>query len=123
MIFSDPTCDEGQCHWKQLIDACGSSGIRLQCASGQCYDPGMNTRGPVVPMPTEDPMQPSAPPAQSCAKAADCTQPAPTCYSDSSFRSSAVSYVNPACRAGACVWETSLAECRVSCGDGGVCAN
>jgi hypothetical protein len=119
MIFSDPTCDEGQCHWKQIIDTCASSDEAgfFRCADGQCYDPGMLTRGPIPTMLTPDSIQPPAPPAQACAKASDCLSPSPTCYRDS-----AVTYVNPACHGGACSWEATITECSGACGDGGTCS-
>jgi hypothetical protein len=116
MVFSDPTCDQGQCHWKQIVDDCNPN-FGIRCHNGQCYDPGMMTRGPITPMPTEAPGQPPPPPAQSCAKTADCAQPAPGCFSYST-----VTYVNPACRAGTCVWEYDLTVCTNGCGDGGTCA-
>jgi hypothetical protein len=127
MTFSDPTCDEGQCHWKQIIDACGSfmfgeflcdrDGKSLN--RGQCYDPGGDVKrtGLFTPMPTADPIQLPAPPAQTCSKASDCAQPPTACFKDS-----VVSYVNPACQVGACDWEVDLSQCGTSCAEGGVCA-
>jgi hypothetical protein len=117
MIFSDPSCDDGQCHWKQIVDTCGTySGTTFLCTAGTCYDPGMLTRGPVTPTPSPDPMQPPPAPAHACGAATDCPQPTPTCFYDS-----VVSYVHGTCRAGMCSWEIDLNECGGTCGDGGVC--
>jgi hypothetical protein len=114
LIFSDPSCDDGHCHWKQIVDTCGSVG-GLRCAAGTCYDPGMLTRGPVTPTPSPDPFQPPPAPEHACAATADCPQPPPTC-----FHSSVVSYVHGVCRAGACSWEVDLDECAATC-SGAVC--
>jgi hypothetical protein len=118
MVFSDPTCDEGQCHWKQIVNDCNNGFPQLACSGGTCFDPGMMTRGPVTPMPTAAKDQPPAPPAHSCTKAADCPSPPRGCWG----ASEEVTYVNPACRAGACAWEINLSECTGGCGDGGACA-
>ena len=97
LIFSDPTCDDGQCHWTQIVDTCGSSGVAWYCSGGTCYDPGMQTRGPITPTPSPDAMQPPPAPAHACATAVDCPQPPPAC-----FRDSVVSYVHGVCRDSAC---------------------
>jgi hypothetical protein len=115
MVFSDPTCDEGQCHWKQIVNTCG--GVPgLKCSGGQCYDAGMQTRGPITPMPMPVATQPPTPPAHACAKAADCPTPAAACYGNWS-----VTYVAPSCHASACAWEVNLTECAKTC-DAGACA-
>jgi hypothetical protein len=115
MVFSDPTCDEGQCHWKQTIYECIGEGFLLPCVNGQCVDGGMLTRGPVTPMPLEEATQPAQPPGQACMAAPDCSQPAPGC-----FGYSLLTYVSPSCQAGACVWELNLTPCDKGC-SGGKC--
>jgi len=113
LIFSDPTCDDGQCHWQQIVDTCGGFGISFLCRDGTCYDPGMLTRGPVTPTPSPDAMQPPPAPAHACSATADCPQPPSSC-----FRDSVVSYVHGVCRAGACSWEIDLNQCAGTCGNG-----
>ena len=114
LIFSDPSCDDGQCHWTQIVDNCGSDrGYQAHCSAGMCYSPVVLTGGPFPTNPYPDPMQPPPAPAQTCAATADCTQPATACFHDS-----VVSYVHGVCRAGTCSWEVNLDECAAGCGDG-----
>ena len=115
LIFSDPSCDDGQCHWKEIVNLCGAAFIAWECLAGTCSDPGALTRGPYPPMPSPDPMQPAAAPEQACTTTADCTQPQPGCFQDS-----VVSYVNGVCRTGSCRWELDLSQCPGTC-SGGVC--
>ncbi len=126
MSFSDPTCDEGECHWKQLLNICAVEGRgNVGCTEGRCNVVAMQTSGGLIGMPSVDPMQPPMPPAQACTKAVDCPQPPPICFRPliSGFLPSdfGVSYVNPACLAGACVWQLDLTECSASC-TAGACA-
>ena len=109
--FSDPSCDDGECHWKQIVDTCGSElGTVFTCSAGTCFDPGMLTRRPITPTPTPDPMQPPAAPEHSCSVTADCPQPSRACFYDS-----LVTYVRGTCRAGACSWEINLSQCGYIC--------
>jgi hypothetical protein len=113
MVFTDPTCDDGACRWKQLVNVCGPVGYGIRCKSGQCYDPGMQTRTGMMPVISVDPVQPPDPPAHACTKAADCPAPPPSC-----FNNWTVEYAAPACHDGACAWPVSLAECRFACSEG-----
>jgi hypothetical protein len=117
VIFTDPSCDAGQCHWRQIIESCGGASPGCNVASGQCANPvAMMTAAGPPPDPMPDPEQPAAAPEQACAQVSDCIAPAATCY-----RASTVSYVNPACEAGSCVFGLDIAECPYpahACQDG-----
>jgi hypothetical protein len=116
LIFSDPSCDDGQCHWKEIVDSCGSTSLgTVTCLGGTCYAPMVTTGGPLPPTPVPDSMQPPPAPDQACTATADCTPPPPACFYDS-----IVSYVHGVCRAGACGWDVNLDECAGVC-SGGVC--
>jgi hypothetical protein len=110
IIFSDPTCDDGQCHWKETIDTCFSNMCdwcmhgHCDLASGQCVPYAGGPASQMIAVP-----QPATPAAQTCSKSIECTQPPPTCLDDS-----IVSYVQPACRASACAWEMALSQCAAS---------
>jgi hypothetical protein len=107
VIFTNPSCQDGQCHWNEIVEACGGASPGCDAASGHCLNPPfMQTAVGPPPNPMPDPQQPAPPPAQSCSKAADCVAPAPTCY-----RASTVAYVNPACEAGSCVFALDISEC------------
>ena len=73
MLFSDPRCDEGQCHWAQVVLEC--SGGACDGPSGQCFQPivgGAETAAPSPPVPMlSDQQPPGPPPAQACTRAAD----------------------------------------------------
>jgi len=118
MVYSDPSCDSGQCHWKQTVLECGDWGAYCDPSNGTCQVMvPMETAAPPGPNPQSPLDPPIVPPAQSCTAAADCTQPAPTCFS-----ASVVTYGNPSCEAGACVWEMSLSQCPKACFDGACAA-
>jgi hypothetical protein len=107
VIFTDPSCDGGQCRWKELIESCGGASPGCDAASGQCaFPPVFMTASGAPPNPMPDLSQPEAAPEQSCAQASDCAAPAPSCY-----RASTVNYVNPSCEAGSCVFSLDISEC------------
>jgi hypothetical protein len=114
MVFADPTCDEGQCHWKQIVNNCDSymcdwcQNSYCEIVSGQCVPKGLGASS----SPVAASAQPPNPTVQTCSKAGECTQPPTSCFYD--FGDSVVSYVQPACRTGSCVWEIALSQCAAS---------
>ena len=118
IVYSDPSCNNGQCHWKQTVLECGNWGAYCDPANGSCQvNVPMETAAPPGPNPQSPLDPPIVPAAQTCTTAADCTQPAPTCFS-----ASVVTYVSPTCQAGSCVWEMSLSQCAKACFQGACAA-
>ena len=123
VMFGTPTCDEGQCHWAQTVTSCQAACANYSdpiptcdCdfASGHCMLPLSSTPfNSTVPAAT----QPASPATAACSSASDCVLPQPTCVAEEGtygYEDSVVSYVGPACRANACVWELAFSECAPS---------
>jgi hypothetical protein len=123
MTFSDPACDDGQCHYKQILVDCAKSGSGedtagfCNVASGNCDFIAPMETAVFPPQPGPYATQPSPPPAQACAAVTDCQAPPVTCFQDS-----VLTYANPACVTGSCVWELALAQCVHGCA-AGACAS